>query len=160
MSFLVSSKVVAVVFIAIVVVSGLLYFQAAREKEAIQRLEMKIVDVSVSRLGLSSGDITIRLKFVNPSDYDTPTFWINNYSIYINGELVGTGSMPPTKVVANSSIYQDLAITVEYSKISKALINAILMRKLQVEIKGEIKAKILFGLLEISTPFTSTYSLG
>jgi hypothetical protein len=34
------------------------------------------------------------------------------------------------------------------------------MRKLQVEIKGEIKTKILFGLLEISTPFTSTYSIG
>ena len=68
--------------------------------------------------------------------------------------------MPPTRVVAKSSIYQDLTITVEYSKISKALINAILMRKLQIEIKGEIKAKILFGLLEISTPFKSTYSLG
>jgi len=68
--------------------------------------------------------------------------------------------MFPIKVVAKSSLYQDLAITVEYSKISKALINAILMGKLQVEIKGEIKAKILFGLLEISTPFTSTYSLG
>jgi LEA14-like dessication related protein len=68
--------------------------------------------------------------------------------------------MPPTRVVANSSIYQDLTITVEYSKISKALINAILMRKIQVEIKGEIKTKILFGLLEISTPFTSTYSIG
>jgi len=68
--------------------------------------------------------------------------------------------MPPTRVVAKSSIYQDLTIKVEYSKISKALINAILMGKLQIEIKGEIKAKILFGLLEISTPFTSTYSLG
>ncbi|NAZ13384.1 MAG: hypothetical protein GU359_04435, partial [Desulfurococcales archaeon] len=65
---MVSSKVVAVVFVVIIIVSGLLYFQATREKEAIQRLEMKIVDVSVSRLGLSSSDITIRLKFVNPSD--------------------------------------------------------------------------------------------
>jgi hypothetical protein len=120
-SALVSSKVIAVVLIAIVIVSGLLYFQAAREREAIQRLEVKIVDVSVTRLGFSNCDITIKFRFVNLSDYDTSIFWVSNYSIYINaiyinGELVGTGSMPPTKVVAKSSTYQDLTITVEYSK--------------------------------------------
>jgi len=157
---LVSSKDIAVVLIALLLVSGLFYYQATREREAVERLEVDVVGVSIARLGLSSCDIVIRFRYTNPSDYDTPTFWVSSYSIYANGELVGTGSMPPTKVVAKSSAYQDLTVTVEYSKISKALADALLKGRLQVEVRGEVKAKVLFGLAEVSAPFTSTYSIG
>jgi len=157
---LVSSKDIAVVLIALLLVSGLFYYQATREREAVERLEVNVVGVSIARLGLSSCDIVIRFRYTNPSDYDTPTFWVSSYSIYANGELVGTGSMPPTKVVAKSSAYQDLTVTVEYSKISKALADALLKGRLQVEVRGEVKAKVLFGLAEVSAPFTSTYSIG
>ena len=157
---LVSSKDIAVVLIALLLVSGLFYYQATREREAVERLEVDVVGVSIARLGLSSCDIVIRFRYANPSDYDTPTFWVSSYSIYANGELVGTGSMPPTKVVAKSSAYQDLTVTVEYSKISKALADALLKGRLQVEVRGEVKAKVLFGLAEVSAPFTSTYSIG
>jgi LEA14-like dessication related protein len=157
---LVSSKDIAVVLIALLLVSGLFYYQATREREAVERLEVDVVGVSIARLGLSSCDIVIRFRYTNPSDYDTPTFWVSSYSIYANGELVGTGSMPPTKVVAKSSAYQDLTVTVEYSKISKALADALLKGRLQVEVRGEVKARVLFGLAEVSAPFTSTYSIG
>jgi LEA14-like dessication related protein len=157
---LVSSKDIAVVLIALLLVSGLFYYQATREREAVERLEVDVVGVSIARLGLSSCDIVIRFRYTNPSDYDTPIFWVSSYSIYANGELVGTGSMPPTKVVAKSSAYQDLTVTVEYSKISKALADALLKGRLQVEVRGEVKAKVLFGLAEVSAPFTSTYSIG
>jgi predicted methyltransferase MtxX (methanogen marker protein 4) len=68
--------------------------------------------------------------------------------------------MPPTKVVARSSVYQDLTVTVEYSKVSRALVDALLKGRLVVEVRGEVRAKVLFGLLEVSAPFTSTYSVG
>jgi LEA14-like dessication related protein len=152
--------VVAVIAIVVVAVSGLFYYQATREEEAIRRLSVEIADVSIARLGLSSCDIAIRLKYTNPLDYDTPTFWVSSYSIYVNGELVGTGSIPPaTKVAARSTVYQDLTITIEYAEVSKALVNALREGKIVVEVRGEVRAKVLFGLLEASTPFTSTYSI-
>jgi LEA14-like dessication related protein len=152
--------VAVVIAVVVVAVFGLLYYQATREGEAVRRLRVEVAGVSITRLGLSSCDIAIRFRYTNPSDYDTPTFWVGSYSIYVNGELVGTGSMPPTKVVARSSVYQDLTITVEYSKVSRALVDALLRGKLVVEVRGEVRAKVLFGLLEVSAPFTSTYSVG
>jgi len=146
-------------FVALVVL-GFLYYQLSREREAIEKLRVEVAGASITRLGLTSCDVAIRFKYTNPSDHDTPTFWVSSYSVYLNGELVGTGSMPPTKVVARSSVYQDLTVTVEYSRVTRALVDAILKGKFQVEVRGEVRARILLGLLEVSAPFTSTYSIG
>ena len=156
---MIGSRAVVIVLFVILVVAGLLYYQFSKEREAVEKLKVEVVDASITRLGLSSCDIVIKLRFTNPSGFDTPTFWVSSYSVYLNGELVATGSMPPTKVTAGSSVYQDLTISVKYSKVTKALVDAILRGKLQVEMIGEVRAKILLGLLEVSAPFTSTYSI-
>lgn len=155
-----SFRAVMIMLLIALAVLGFLYYQLSREREAIERLEVEVVGASITRLGLTSCDIAIRLRYANPSGSDTPTFWVSPYSVYMNGELVATGSMPPTKVVARSSVYQDLTVTVEYSKVTRALVDAILKGKLQVEVRGEVRARILFGLVEVSAPFTSTYSIG
>jgi LEA14-like dessication related protein len=155
----VTFKAVVVIAIVVAAVSGLFYYQATREVEAIRRLGIEIADASITRLGLFSCDIAIKLKYTNPLDYDTPTFWVSNYSIYVNGELVGTSSAPPTKVAARSTVYQDLTVTIEYAKVSKALVDALREGKIVVEVRGEVRAKVLFGLLEVLAPFTSTYSI-
>jgi len=142
--------------LAVLVAGGLLYYQLSREREAIERLEVEVVGASIARLGLSSCDIAVRLRFTNPSGSDTPTFWVSPYYVYVNGELVATGSLPPTKVVAGSSVYQDLTVSVEYSKVARALVEALLRGELKVEMRGEVRARVLFGLLEVSAPFTST----
>jgi len=149
------SRVAVVALLAILVVGGLLYYQLYREREAIERLEVEVVGASIARLGLSSCDIAIRLRFTNPSSVDTPTFWVSPYNVYVNGELVATGSMPPTRVAAGSSVYQDLVISVDYSKVSRALVEAILRGELKVEVRGVVRARALLGLLEVSAPFTS-----
>ena len=156
---MIGSRAVVIVLFVILVVVGLLYYQLSKEREAVERLKVEVVGASITRLGLSSCDIAIKLRFTNPSGFDTPTFWVSSYSVYLNGELVATGSMSPTKVAAGSSVHQDLTISVKYSKVTKALVDAILKGKLQVEVIGEVRAKILFGLLEVSAPFTSTYSI-
>ena len=152
-------KAVVVIAIVVAAVFGLFYYQATREVEAIRRLGIEIADASITRLGLFSCDIAIKLNYTNPLDYDTPTFRVSNYSIYVNGELVGTSSAPPTKVAARSTVYQDLTVTIEYAKVSKALVDALREGKIVVEVRGEVRAKVLFGLLEVSAPFTSTYSI-
>jgi len=154
------SRVAVVALLAVLVVGGLLYYQLSREREAIEKLEVEVVGASIARLGLSSCDIAVRLRFTNPSGSDTPTFWVSPYYVYVNGELVAKGSLPPTRVAAGSSVYQDLTVSVEYSKVARTLVEAILRGELKVEVRGVIKARVLIGLLEVSVPFTSTYSVG
>ena len=149
-------RVAVLALLAVLVAGGLLYYQLSKEREAIERLEVEVVDVSITRLGLTSCDIAVRLRFTNPSGSDTPTFWVSSYNVYINGELVATGSMPPTRVAAGSSVYRDLTISIDYFKVSKALVEAILRGELKVEVRGELRARVLFGLLEVSASFTST----
>ena len=148
-------RAAVVVLLIILVISGLLYYQLSREREAIERLEVEVVGASITRLGLSNCDIAIRLRFTNPSGSDTPTFWVSPYYVYINGELVATGSLPPTRVAAGSSVYQDLTASVEYSRVARTLVEAIVRGELKVEVRGVIRARVLFGLLEVSAPFTS-----
>ena len=149
-------RVAVVALLVVLVVACLLCYQLYREGEAIERLKVEVVGTSITRLGLTSCDIAIRLRFTNPSGSDTPTFWVSPYNVYVNGELVATGSMPPTKVAAGSSVYQDLTISVDYFKVSRALVEALLRGEFKVEVRGELRARLLFGLLEVSAPFTST----
>lgn len=153
-------KAVVTVLLVVVVVFGLLWYEFVRERGAVEGLRVEVAGASIVRLGVGSCDVVVKLRFVNPSTRDTPTFWVSSYAVYLNSELVGTGSVPPTKVAANSSVYQETTLTVEYSKVSKALVDAILRRELRLEVRGEVRARTLLGLLEISAPFTVSYSLG
>ncbi len=147
----------AIIIVVIVGVLGLLGYTIIRERRAVENLKIELVDVSIDRIGLTSCDISYKLKFTNPTEYDTPVFWIDSYSIYINNNYVGAGTLPPTKVPANSTIYKSTKITLEYEKVGGGVVSAIRAGKFTITIEGVIKAKILFDTIPVSVQFSTTY---
>lgn len=156
MSSKVKIALVAVAFVAIALAISI--YEMKMETDALKGLAIEAEDISVSRIGLSSADLTIKLKFTNPTNYETPTFWMN-YTVYVNGINIGSGSIPPMKVVANSTVYQFATITIEYDKVSAAVVKALKQGSFELYIDGEVNAHVLLGLIPFSKTFNITYRI-
>ena len=151
----ISRLLVLLVIVAIAVSAYELY----SEYSAAKNLSVEIAGVSIARVGLTSADLDIKLKFTNPTAHETPVFWVDSYQVYINNVYVGSGSLSYTKIPANSVAYCSTTLTVEYEKVGLAVFQAIKQGTFEVRIEGVVKAKILFDLTPISIPFTITQTV-
>ena len=127
--------------IILVVLIGVLYFairEISLEQQALSNLRIEIYDVSVSRIGLTSADLAIKLKFTNPTSHDTPSFEAK-MDVYLNGIYVGQLVIPETKVYSNSYSFQSSVLTVSYS----GGIEALLEGSFTVALHGRIYYKLL-----------------
>ncbi len=125
----------------LIIIIVLLYFaivEINHEQEALSNLRTEIYDVSVSRIGLTSADLIVKLKFTNPTGYDTPSFVVKA-DVYINGIYVGQIVIPETKVYANSYSFQSSTLTVSYS----GGVEALLRGSFEVTLHGRIEYKLL-----------------
>jgi len=150
---------ISVMVLAAIIITGFLVYTMMQEINAVRSLKIELVDASITRIGLTSCDLSLKLRLTNPVRQDTPLFWIDSYSIYINNNYVGAGKLPPVKVPADSTIYEATTISIEYAKIAGGLAEAIMRGEVKITIKGEVKAKILFNLIPVSTTFNTTYHI-
>ena len=146
---------VAVVLLGI---AGLLFYRGYCEYEAASSLEIRILDVSIKRVGATSADLSVVLEFRNPTSYDSPVFSAE-YDVYIEGTYIGHGSLPPTAVPASGLVVRETTITIEYEKVAKGLIEALTRGGLLVTIRGKAHVKALFGLIPITLDFEVTRKL-
>ena len=145
--------------LAILAIVGFACYTGYTEKTAVESLEIELVDVAITRIGLTSCDITLRLRFYNPTDHDTPPFSLG-FDIYIADHRVGHGSLPEMHVPAHSEKHGDLTITLEYAKLAEAVIDAMVRGEFTLSIVGTLKSRIIFGLIPISRPFEAYYEYG
>lgn len=143
----------------IIGILGVVGYSGYAEKTAIENLEIELVDVTITRIGLTDCDIVLVLRFYNPSDYDTPTFSVK-FDIYIADHLVGYGSLPEMYVPAHSEAYGDLKIMLKYAKIIEAAIDAIIRGEFTLSLVGTVEAGMIFGLIPISQSFEAYYVYG
>ncbi len=154
---------VSALILAVIVIVGLgfLGYVVYGEYVAARNVEVEIVDVSIEQVGLASSVLSIKLKFANPTGYETPVFWVDSYSIYVNGKYVGSGSLPQTRIPASSTIYATTKVTLEHARVGEGVVSAIRAGKFTLTIEGVIEAKILFGIIPIpGIPFSATYTYG
>lgn len=153
----VSTLILAIIIIGVL---GFMGYNVYGEYVAARNIKAEILDVSIDRIGLTSSDISFKLKFTNPTGYGTPIFWIDSYSIYINDHYVGSGTLPQTRIPANSTIYKTTKITLEHAKVSEGVVSAVRAGKFTLTIEGVIEARILLGTIPISIQFSATYVYG
>lgn len=108
------ARAVLAIVVVLATAVGALGYTAVIEGEAVESLEIELIDVSLEKVGLKSCDISLKLKFTNPTERGAPISWISSYSIYINDNYVVAGALPLTRVPANSTIYRETKIVIEY----------------------------------------------
>jgi LEA14-like dessication related protein len=150
---------ISAMVLAAIIIAGFLGYTLMQEVNAFRSLKIELIDASITRIGLTSCDLSLKLRLTNPVRHDTPLLWIDSYSIYINENYVGAGKLTPVKVPASSTIYETTTISIEYAKIARGLAEAIMKGEVKITIKGELKAKILFNLIPASTTFNTTYHI-
>lgn len=121
--------------------------EASWEREALYNLRIEIYDISVSRIGLASADLLIKLRLTNPTSYDTPGFR-TTLDIYLNGVYIGQLVVPETKISRYSTAFQDTTLTVTYSQ----AISALLRGSFSVTFHGRIYGKLL-GIIPYEQSF-------
>lgn len=156
-------KAIAIAILLVISVIGFAGYVIQCEKLAAESLEISLEDVAVTRVGVTSCDIALRLRFYNPTDHDAPPLSAE-YDVYIGDEWVGHGTLSEIRVPAHASMQTDTTITLEYSEVSQAVVQALVWgvfagEGVDVTIKGVVHARVLFGLIPISVPFETTYSI-
>lgn len=146
--------VIGVVCLVIIALLAFGVYTVYGEREAVMNLEVQIYDVSVPRIGLTSADISVKLRFYNPTQFSTPSFRVE-YDIYLADSYIGHGSIPDTKVPASSSIIQTMTITVSYLDVAKSLIEALIRGDFSVSVKGTVHARLFFDMIPISRSFSA-----
>ncbi|MGB9760810.1 MAG: hypothetical protein ACPLZG_13350, partial [Thermoproteota archaeon] len=122
----------------VILAVGLLAIYAIFELFAINNLRAEVYDAGVSRIGLTSADLTIRIRFTNPFLIDTPSFH-GEFDVYLDGVYVGHLTLPETKVPFKSSVTQSAILTVSYSE----AVRAILSNPTRVTLRGKIYYRLL-----------------
>lgn len=147
----------AVGVIILLVIVGFFGYTFYREHEAMNNLESDVTGAGVPTPSLDSVDIPIEMEFHNMSNYDSPPFSVN-YDIYIGDENVGEGSIPTTTVSAGETETVTQTITVDYTDVGSGLVEILQTGEYKVTIEGEVKSKLVFGLIPISQTFENSYS--
>ena len=136
-----------IVLSVIIIGIGILAFLGILEAVAISNIRIEFYDVSVQRIGLTSADLRIKLRLINPMTYDTPNFHLVA-DVYLNGVYVGQLIMPETKVPYDSYVLQDSTLTISYS----GAIEALLRGSATVTLHGKIYTRIL-GIIPYERSF-------
>lgn len=133
-------------------------YTAYAEYEAVSGLEYELYDASVSRLGLTSADVELNLRFYNPASLDTPAFRAE-FDVYIANGYIGHGCIDGTKVLAGSSSLQSITLTVSYANATKAIIDALRDKSFNLTARGIMNTGVLFGTIPLSFPFQAQIQL-
>ena len=157
-----TGKIVNIVITLTVIlsVSGLLGYIYYADVTAMSGIEIKLNDVDLTDVKLSSFKLKLHTSIYNPTDQDISEL-SSAFNIYIEDNFVGKGSFSKTFISAHSQIEKDISITIFYSGLADATIDVIIEiikeGNFDLIISGNISGNILFNLIEFSQEFEATY---
>ncbi len=157
-----TGKIVNIVITLTVIlsVSGLLGYIYYADVTAMSGIEIKLNDVDLTDVKLSSFKLKLHTSIFNPTDQDISDL-SSAFNIYIEDNFVGKGSFSKTFISAHSQIEKDISITIFYSGLADATIDVIIELikegNFDLNISGNISGNILFNLIEFSQEFEATY---
>jgi len=157
-----TGKIVNIVITLTVIlsVSGLLGYIYYADVTAMSGIEIKLNDVDLTDVKLSSFKLKLHTSIYNPTDQDISEL-SSAFNIYIEDNFVGKGSFSKTFISAHSQIEKDISITIFYSGLADATIDVIIEiikeGNFDLIISGNISGNVLFNLIEFSQEFEATY---
>jgi LEA14-like dessication related protein len=124
----------------------------------IDKTNVVIENASIQNLTFSYCIIKLKVKISNPTSEHISDLTAD-FDVFISDTDVGDGVVTKLSIPARSNEISDVYITIYYSSVGSAVINVLQTGNFDLTIKGEAKASILFNILTIKKPFTSSYSV-
>jgi hypothetical protein len=159
---------IALVLIVAFLVPFFSYFAnvANNEKTAMESLSFAVTSASIDSITTDminyyiAGSITISIRLINPSAYDTPTFSVN-FAWYLTipssldeeREYCGTEKITPMNIPSGNHSDSTFTLAFDLRRASPALINAIQARQVVMILGGSLQASIFFGLIPARKSF-------
>jgi LEA14-like dessication related protein len=147
-----------------ILILGFSYINYQSDIDSINSLNVNLIDLKkpfeiISNVSDTSFRLNFDVEINNPSDRDIVDL-STDFKIYIEDNYVGEGNFSKVHIPNNSNISKDVNVILYYSGLTDAVFflikNIIYKEEINLEIKGTIYAKALFGLSIIEQNYTAT----
>lgn len=149
-------KIIAIITISVLLIAFFSYTYYS-DASAISKINITIKKASVEEISLTYTELKITIDINNPSQRDI-SIQKANFKIYISGVYIGDGIVTKINVPAESNKEKDVTITVYYSNVANAVVEAITKFVFELSIEGKADVNIIFGLLTFSEKFEASRS--
>lgn len=156
---MVKKKVLVFIGIVIVMLLSILVVQFYSEVSAAHKLEVRIAQVRLTEIGLTSCDLVVTINLTNPTSQQLDICYAS-FDVFVAGSYVGNSSVSDVVLPRTSSTEKIIPLTLLYSDIAWAVVEGIRNRNFNLIVRGDVETCVFYGLWSVTVPFSisSTYS--
>ena len=151
--------IIIILILMMITSLGLIYINYSADIEAINSLNVNLIDVEVDDITYTSFKLNFDVEINNPSDRDIIDL-STEFEIFIEDNYVGEGNFSNVNIPKNSKIINDIVVKIYYNDLTEAVVNIIKSilneGKFKLEINGTLYAKALFGMSLIEQDYLAT----
>ena len=145
-------RIVMILGLIVVILLGFFVLQYLADAASMNDFKINIKQVNVTRIGVTSCDIIVTVNFTNPTTYDLPIASAT-FNVYVADRYVGNSSVSSFSIPKRSSAEQQISLTVLYSNLAHAVLEALLNNNYTINVTGEAHGYVLYGLFTTTVPF-------
>lgn len=150
-------KKISVIAITVSIFLFILYY-INEDIKAIKNAKLEIYDAKVKDFSIIHAYILLNLSMII---INNESHGINdlegNFDIYILNVSIGKIGFDKIDVPPHSSKNLSMEIKIFYEELAKSILEALKQLNIKITLKGYIKGKIFFSLLEYKKPIEATY---
>ena len=144
-------------FIAIFIIT-FIFYNAYADINAIKNSKIEIYGVKIEKI-LPYIVLNIGMKIINNESRNIKELE-GHFEIFILNISIGKMKFGKINVVPYSSKKLNISLIIYYDKVAESIIEIINQLNFNMTIKGKVRGKILFGLIEYEKPFEAIYRIG
>ena len=144
----------ALIIITVTIAIG---YSVYTDVSALSKITVTIHNIQLQEVHLTYSQIQFTLFFTNPTTKNI-TKLQGEFTIYLTNNSIGKGNFSELSIPPQSNTEKPVEFTIYYSQVANAVIEGIQQREFTLTLYGEIQSPILFDLLTITHPFTSSRS--
>lgn len=156
---MVKKKPLIIIGIVVVILLSIFMVQFFTEASAATKVQIRIVDVQLTDIGLTSCDLVVTVNLTNPTNQKLDIRFAR-FDVFVAGSYVGNSSVSELSLPRISSREKIIPLTLLYSDIAWAVLQGIRNRNFDLIVRGDVEARVFYGLWIVTVPFSisSTYS--
>ncbi len=135
---------------ASLMIFSLLSYTFYSDVRALERIKVEIKDVTIRQI-LPDMVLGISIKFINEEGREIRNMG-GDIDVYILDKWVGKLNFSGVNIDGHSYQEIEIPLTLYYEHLTKSIVQAINEMNFNLSIKGIIKGKVLFGLVDYKVP--------
>lgn len=150
-----SNKVLAALLLLIILVLAIGFYVNDMVSSA-KKISIELAGVELKSLGLEKTTLDFILNLTNPTPYKYEAESVD-YEIYLEGFKVGNGTLRGIKLEPGSHSLQKATTDLYYSELSKAALSALLSGKMEFNVNGTLKLRVIIFPIELKFSESRSY---